>query len=343
MLYIDTIKRIKLGNIKFNSITSDGKYFYLTLPKTNEIYVLDKYYRLIDKINTDHPISCLTFVSEEMIFLGTVYDNNKEIFVYDMDLMYAGRIPIPKELCRGQRIMSIGYNDKFNKIFIGYETYTSVLDYSNNFKVIINREGKNEINTGIDSKDNMIFSTYINNQKQCLEIIEDGKRIYSFIFNYKDMIKDIFIKYDKYIYYLFLLRIDYNGTLYVEILTVSHNTNYSNRKNSRLIRSRSIKRLPCSTSIHDSCDDIIESIARIESKLTYIIGAEAEKIQKVLCECSEIDDILRINESVNETIVNITHMEIVLYEKLKKIINAEKESCINHKNKRDSSCRSKDY
>lgn len=73
---------------------------------------------------------------------------------------------------------------------------------------------------------------------------------------------------------------------------------------------------------------IVESIAFIETAIAHILNAEGEKIQKVLEETGDIDCILRVNDSVNNTIVNITHLEQVLYNKLSVAINSDNGCCI---------------
>lgn len=66
----------------------------------------------------------------------------------------------------------------------------------------------------------------------------------------------------------------------------------------------------------DSCNDIMESIALVETALSHILNAEGEKIQKALDTTDDIDKILCVNREVNKTIVNATHLEHTLYAKL---------------------------
>lgn len=67
---------------------------------------------------------------------------------------------------------------------------------------------------------------------------------------------------------------------------------------------------------YDSCADIMESIALVETALSHILNAEGEAIQKVLAETDDIDRILCVNREVNKTIVYVTHLEHTLYDKL---------------------------
>lgn len=65
-----------------------------------------------------------------------------------------------------------------------------------------------------------------------------------------------------------------------------------------------------------SCNSIIESIALIETALSHILNAEGEKIQKVLSSTDDSCEIMKANETVGRAIINITHLEQVLYAKL---------------------------
>lgn len=67
--------------------------------------------------------------------------------------------------------------------------------------------------------------------------------------------------------------------------------------------------------------DVIESVALMETSLSHILNSEGEKLQKILKETDSICEILKTNDSINKTIMNITMLEQLLYEKLKLIYN----------------------
>ena len=70
------------------------------------------------------------------------------------------------------------------------------------------------------------------------------------------------------------------------------------------------------------CRDILESIALTEAALSHILNTEGEKLQKVLCTTNDIDKILRVNREVNQTLVNVTHLEHTLYAKMNTLIES---------------------
>ncbi len=72
----------------------------------------------------------------------------------------------------------------------------------------------------------------------------------------------------------------------------------------------------CEKPTRNPNNDIIESVALIETALSHILNAEGEKIQKILSVSDDPCEILRVNESINSTIRNVTFLEQILYNKL---------------------------
>lgn len=77
-----------------------------------------------------------------------------------------------------------------------------------------------------------------------------------------------------------------------------------------------------------SKDDVLGSIAQAETALSHILNAEGEKLQKTLVTTDDIDTILCVNKEINETLINVTHLEYMLYAKLRAIVS-ECSSCDN--------------
>ena len=67
-------------------------------------------------------------------------------------------------------------------------------------------------------------------------------------------------------------------------------------------------------------NDLIESVALMETGLSHIINAEGEKLQKVIQHDTEVEvpleDLLQVNKSVEKMIGTITKLEIILQTKL---------------------------
>ncbi len=72
--------------------------------------------------------------------------------------------------------------------------------------------------------------------------------------------------------------------------------------------------------------DIIESIALEETGLAHIINAEGEKIQRALQIAGNAEDLISVNESVKDTLVNIIKMQMLLQFKLEEVTKIQEET-----------------
>lgn len=63
-------------------------------------------------------------------------------------------------------------------------------------------------------------------------------------------------------------------------------------------------------------DDVLESIALVEAALSHILNAQGEQLQKVVAESTSVEDLLCANKQVNDTITKVTHLEMILHNKI---------------------------
>ncbi|MEG1426901.1 MAG: hypothetical protein RSC76_04355 [Oscillospiraceae bacterium] len=76
-----------------------------------------------------------------------------------------------------------------------------------------------------------------------------------------------------------------------------------------------------------ACDDILESIALIETALSHILNAEGEKLQKIIASTEDVEKILCANKAIDDTLVYATHLEIVLHDKLAAVTECCRDHC----------------
>lgn len=67
---------------------------------------------------------------------------------------------------------------------------------------------------------------------------------------------------------------------------------------------------------------LLQSIALQEAALAHILNAEGEKIQRVVCEATCVEQLLQVNESVFNTVQAITALEGILKEKTAEVLAA---------------------
>lgn len=80
----------------------------------------------------------------------------------------------------------------------------------------------------------------------------------------------------------------------------------------------------------DCCENyakVLESIALAEAGIAHILNAEGEKLQKAIQECVSICELLKVNASVQKTIVCATHLEHTLYNKLEALLQIDCKTC----------------
>ncbi len=73
-------------------------------------------------------------------------------------------------------------------------------------------------------------------------------------------------------------------------------------------------------------DEIIHSISLEEKSIANLLNAEGQKIQRALECTSDVDEIICLNNSVSNTVQDITSLEIVLLNKLKAVL--PKNECV---------------
>lgn len=85
---------------------------------------------------------------------------------------------------------------------------------------------------------------------------------------------------------------------------------------------------PSETSPCQAITDLLESVALQEAGLAHIINAEGEKIQAALdIDDITIDDLVKIDKSVADTLIKVIKLEMVLEFKLEEIGNLDCPAC----------------
>lgn len=75
---------------------------------------------------------------------------------------------------------------------------------------------------------------------------------------------------------------------------------------------------------------LLASIAAEELGLAHIINAEGQKIEKAISSCGDIVKLLKIDESVSDTLKTIIKKEIILQFKLENVLELIKLSKHHH-------------
>lgn len=65
-----------------------------------------------------------------------------------------------------------------------------------------------------------------------------------------------------------------------------------------------------------SVDEVLTSVALVETALAHILNAQGEHLQKAVAICDDVSQLLTVNQEINDTIVKVAQLEQLLVHKL---------------------------
>ncbi|MEG2457767.1 MAG: hypothetical protein RSB41_02630 [Bacilli bacterium] len=298
----------------YNSITKDtcnNTFFASVLNDKNHIYKLNSMYDEIDCIKLKVPEALISNIN-------SIYYRKKENKIY---------------ICTHKNIYSVSEKGTFIEKEISSEATKEILGIppiNYTFDVCCNKvpictNNKNKFTT---------FSIFCG--KKVVAYTKNNSSYIAFISDNGNIIKNYYIEDDIIINSI----INVKGRMFL-IITKCNKYNYIYITDIRCCKSKchkkchkKCKRKCCKTKIYEECIcskkchhhyTVVESIALIEAALSHILNAEGEKIQKIIAISTDPCELLKVNESVNRVIKNITFLEHVLYEKLELASNCHEE------------------
>lgn len=316
---------------KYIGLAFDGCYFYLTCPYSYEITKFDKSFCEIECLETLKPYNCICYDPKENCFWAAVNACYNKLYKLNSCFQEIDAVTVdPIDNC-GSVIMGISYDCFANCLVVAFTD--GIVRFSPEFpeKFDVLETSCDSWTTGVLSVAPTLIITTLHNGKQYLEIydcINNLERkievpnccvIESIVFNPCEH--------------------HHNSNFYFTILATKNNCysyileccfDFCDLKiykcNCRICCKDCCE--PC-IEHPNSCSDIIESIALIEASLSHILNAEGEKLQKIIASTDNINTILCANKAVNETIVNVTHLEIILHDKLAELKDCCCQPCHN--------------
>lgn len=340
----EIMKKIPLKNCKETYIsTIFTNNSYKLLPKCKK--QIDIYNKCLKKICTNNVCDEYTYITTckcQSTYLVVKHNDNNHLYILDeyYNEIDTIKLMVPKEYQK--QILSIYYDNISNKIIITIENMVYSTTSEGNFI-------KNELSP-VATKEIANTSVRIPNYRTCCYThplvqltsasIICGELYISYIKNNSSYISSIskngnivstnFIEDEIIIRQIFMVKntinllvVKQNKYDYIYILDKCS----KQMKNTCDILGNCECRVDipsCKPSKCNNIEDVIESVALMETALAHILNAEGEKIQKavkIACNCC---DLIKVNESVAKTISNATILEQLLVEKLSIAIEYEK-------------------
>lgn len=314
---------------KITDGTYDGCHYYFAAE--NSILKICLKNMRCCTIKTSHNYCFITYDCKHKEFIAIDYGCNKRIYFLDKDLNEKKSVAL--NITKPLKIDSISYYKEKDCIIISTRERNILVDkcgkeIKSNLKLLCCQNyvsifalGCFFITLYTDSHSSYIYLYYENKiiEKYCL-----NKKIF-----YPIEILSVNCNTDDELLYITLLTVNYNR----EYFTVTININVHEYK--KFICLNDCKDSPCPAD-NSTTYDIIESIALMEAGLSHIVNAEGEKLQKAIKLSNCVEDLININKSVDKTLLSVTNIENLLYQKLMAVLENYDYSTCKCKDKKNS-------
>ncbi|MGL5649450.1 MAG: hypothetical protein ACRDDY_16535 [Clostridium sp.] len=314
MKSIDTCKHVAIAiDNEITYIAFDGEnYFYtiknkLEIIKVNEFFIVKKRYYT----NKEYNVICYDW-DEKCFFVASIFYEDR-IFKLDLNMKEIDCIKIN---LNKKQVTGISYDCMNKKLIISLNNEViSLCKKSLEITRLYSTEKENI--KGVLSVAPIIILTILS--EECYKILvltAEKKCIGKYSISKRGKIINLLSDPCMKKKILMFIK-DRNNIFVCDCIEISQKVKCKmNRCNNKICEKKKEK------DEKDVCSDVIESIALVEAAISHVLNAEGEKIQKVLAETDDISEILIVNKEVNKTIISLTHLEQILYEKLSRIIDS---------------------
>ncbi len=316
---------ITTGGDTINHMAFDGCAYYCTIDCKCEIIKLNACLEPMSRHYVCREYDCICYDNVEHCFWTSSKECLHKLFKLDCDMNEVECLSICQIDFSGA-ITGISFDCCSNVLLVSYSGIVVKVEKGSG-KATVFYSAKQAAITGVLGLCPGMLITILKDQRQLIEILDSqGKNIGSFCIEDPHLVRNLLFNpcesdcpYPP-IKGLIVTKMECSPFLcnwelsYKDLCFIPHDCNYQ------------CKKCDCGKEVqpeHDSCADIMESIALIEAALAHILNAEGEKLQKILQETDDIEKILCVNQEVGKTIVQITHLEHVLHAKLTAIIDCE--------------------
>lgn len=309
---------------KYIGMAFDGCYFYLTCPDLCKIVKYDICFCEVECFNTIKPYNCICYDSRENCFWVSKNKYCNRVFKLNCHLNEIDSIILHSCECCDAAVTGLSYDCNENRLLVSFANCIISISTSECQCEKVIQKSCPLWNTGVCSVSPDYMAIESKDFKQNIAVYDcNSKPMFqceipfeyfaeTIIFNpcplHCDGKHHFYILATKSDCYSYVLECTL-GSYALKICDCNYDLCNKNHCE------------PPEPSPSHSCNDIIESIALIEASLSHILNAEGEKLQKIIASTDDVEQILRANEAINDTIVKITHLEIILYDKLAIIKN----------------------
>lgn len=282
-------------------IAYDGEFFYMSAPICHEVHKYSKAFELVEIIATSAKFSSLCYDSYSGCFWAVAQCELGRIFRLNSLFQKIGDISVRDGRNTPLQLSSVAMKDSQNLIVCGN---FGVAELHKNCPIaaVYSRDCLQTVPSSAVTHCKNCYITAIctaHGQSLCCGLFCDNEQIQSVLpTNYQ--IRDI-------------AACSAEAGVFYLLATRDYRFNYAIRCELCSAKCENIS--PCDE-YRQSLGGVISSISKIEESIAEILSAESRKIRKVLLCTDDCAEIIRINESVNKTISQVTQLEQVLCSKM---------------------------
>lgn len=319
------------NNNKCKSLAFDGKYFYATSPACHKIFIYNRNFRLVDCIKTNKGYDSLCYDNINKCFWASATNFYSRVFRLNMDLIEIDNLPLP--LCSSV-VCDISYNCSENTLLVAYTDRILEVSIVNSCNYIVRQKRSNVFYLSTLSISPFYMSAYLKNCLQSVGLYTNNNTELSIINTPNEYTVDsmVFVPNagNTYVYILCTRNGCYPYVLkYILSLNNIYSCNYNllcqninidavnNQNTSSQVDDNDKTGDVLSSSNHS---EMIKSLLSMQENLSNILKSQSTKIMNLLEYNASMDDILLVNQSVNDTIINILNAENIIHSNLKLLL-----------------------
>lgn len=315
------------NNLKYRGISFDGCFFYLTDPSCYKIIKYDKCFCEVECFETCKSYTCICYDSDENCFWAAAAECCYKLFKLDKcfcEIDFLTIHPCRKHPYKNSApiITGVSCDCHHKRLVVAFPDCIISINKIDEKDCEIIKDSCHTWNMGVLSVSPSYITTKINECNQYISIyncdfklickLEVSKEYYV-----EAIVFDACTERCSKNYHFYILATKKGCYSYIINWEVDVCDLDICDCNYKICKKNCNDPLCPDTFYRDkACTDIIESVALIETALSHILNAEGEKLQKAIASTDDIDKILCANKSINETVVNVTHLEIMLHDKL---------------------------
>ena len=299
---------------RLEGIAFDGCYFYFTSPYTLEILQYDKCFHKLNCFKTARAYQSICYDRGCKCYWASAKDSCAKIFKLDHCFCEIDCINIQFDEDYFAEITGVSCGCSEEELYICFDQYIAIIEKINNPLPQIIQDGSPCLYfTSVQCVNQDYLSSHTNQGAAEITVYSKKNELQLQCCLPEDyLIKDMAVVYSDCniaSIYIIVTKCDcYTYLMKCSLVTCCEESCCCHD----FFCSDIIWPVECAK----GCNEILRSIAWVENAIAHILNAEGEKIQKILEISDQPDEILSVNDSVNKTIVYITHLEQALYSKM---------------------------